>query len=73
LALLYKASVDKYRAAHAILYVCAVHVFVFGRWRGLVELADGLTGRGEVAKGGCLFVCNFSVTRSTLLTEARRH
>jgi hypothetical protein len=39
----------------------------------LAELADGLTGRGVVASGGCLFACNFSVTRLTLLTEARRN
>jgi len=38
-----------------------------------VELSDGLTGRGEVASGGCLFACKFSVTRSALLNEMRRH
>ena len=34
----------------------------------LAELADGLTGCGEVASGGCLLAWNFSgVTRSTVL------
>ena len=27
------------------------------------DLADGPTGAGEVARGGCLFAWNFSVTR----------
>jgi hypothetical protein len=36
----------------------------------LAELADGPTGCGDVAWGRCLFVWNFSVTRSPLLTEA---
>jgi len=35
----------------------------------LAELADGSTGCGEVARGGCLFGWNFSVTRSAVLTE----
>ena len=40
----------------------------------LAELADGPTGRGEMARGGCSFAWNFSVTGSTVLTEAdRRH
>ena len=30
----------------------------------------GLTGCGEVGRGGCLFACNFSVTMSTVLMEA---
>ena len=38
----------------------------------LAELADEPTGFGEVARGGCLFAWNFSVTRSTVLTEAER-
>jgi len=73
LALLYKTSADKHRVAHAILYVCAVRCFVFWPVEELVELSDGLTGRGEVASGGCLFACKFSVTRSALLNEMRRH
>jgi len=40
----------------------------------LAELANGLTVYGEVARGGCLFPWNFSVSRSTVLTEeVRRH
>jgi hypothetical protein len=35
----------------------------------LAELADGPTGCGEVARGTYLFAWNFSVTRSTVLTE----
>jgi hypothetical protein len=38
----------------------------------LALLADGPTGCGEGARGGCLFVWNVSVTRSTVLTEAER-
>jgi hypothetical protein len=37
-----------------------------------VELADGPTGCGEVARGGCLFAWNSSVARSTVLTEVER-
>jgi hypothetical protein len=37
-----------------------------------VELADGSTGCVEVARGGCLFAWNFSVTRSTVPTEKER-
>jgi len=40
----------------------------------LAELADGPDGCGEKAGGGWLFAWNFSVTRSSVLTEAeRRH
>lgn len=39
---------------------------------GLLELADGPTGRGAVARDGCLFACNFNVTWSTVLKEAER-
>jgi len=40
----------------------------------LAELANGPTGCGEVARGGCLFGWNFNVTGSTVLTNAeRRH
>ena len=45
---------------------------VFWSAGDLAELADGPTGCGEVARGGCLFAWNFSVTRSTVLTEAER-
>ena len=38
----------------------------------LAELAVGPTGCGEMARGGCLFVWNCSVSRSIVLTEAER-
>jgi hypothetical protein len=37
-----------------------------------VELADEPTGRGEVARCGCLFAWNFNVSSSTVLTVAER-
>jgi hypothetical protein len=37
-----------------------------------VELADGPTGCGEVARGWCLFALNLSVTRSSVLKEVER-
>ena len=45
---------------------------VHGLWtvEKLAELTDEPTVCGEMARGGCLFVRNFSVTRSSLLTEA---
>ena len=46
---------------------------VHGFWS--VELTEPVTeptGCGEVARGGCLFACNFSVTKSTVLTETDR-
>ena len=46
---------------------CAMHGF--GRWKELAELADGPTGCGAVARGGCLFARNFILTRSTVLIE----
>jgi hypothetical protein len=43
---------------------------VHGFWpMVLAELADEPSGGGEVARGGCTFACNFSVTRTTVLTE----
>jgi len=47
---------------------------VHGFWpvEVLAELADGPTGCGEVAMGGCIFVWNFSVTRTAILTEAEK-
>ena len=38
----------------------------------LAELVDGPTGCGEVARGGCSFAWNLSVTRSTVFKEAER-
>jgi len=42
---------------------------VNGFWlvKELAELADGPAGCGEIARGGCSFTWNFSVTRSTVL------
>ena len=46
---------------------------VHGLWPvgELADLAGGPTGRGEVARGGCLFAWKFSVTSSTLLRRRR--
>jgi hypothetical protein len=41
--------------------------------RELAELVNEHTACGEVAKGGCLFAWNFSVTRSTVLRKAERN
>jgi hypothetical protein len=50
-----------------------VYGAVHGFWQvESAELADGSTGCGEVARGGCLFVWNFSLTRSTVLKEVKR-
>jgi hypothetical protein len=45
--------------------------FVFWLVEDLAELVDGPTGSVEVARGGCLFAWNFTVARSTVLTERR--
>jgi len=47
---------------------------VQGFWplESFAELADGPSGCGEVARGGCSFAMTSSVTRSTVLTEAGR-
>jgi len=37
----------------------------------LAELADGRAGCGEVARGGCVFTRNFSVTRSAVLKRRK--
>jgi len=39
---------------------------------GLAELAGGPTICADVARGVCLLAWNFSVTRSTVLTDAER-
>ena len=36
----------------------------------LAKLANGPTGCGEVARGGCTFAWNFSVIRTAILAEA---
>jgi len=38
----------------------------------LAQLADGPTGCGDVARGGCLFAWNLGATRTVVLTEAER-
>lgn len=38
----------------------------------LVELVDGPTGCGKMARGGCLYARNFSVTMSTVLKVGER-
>jgi hypothetical protein len=45
---------------------------VHGLWpvEELAKLADGPSGCGNVARGGCLLAYNFIVTRSTVDTEA---
>jgi hypothetical protein len=45
---------------------------VHGSWpvKKFAELANGPTECGEVARGGCLCVWDFSVTRSTVLAGA---
>ena len=48
-----------------------VSCFVFGWWN-LADLVDRPTGCAEVARGGCLFGWNFSVTRSPVLMEVER-
>jgi hypothetical protein len=46
---------------------------VNGFWQVESAEQEGVpTESGEVARGGCLFAWNFSVTRSTVLTEAER-
>jgi hypothetical protein len=35
-------------------------------------LADESTGCGEAERGGCYFASNYSMTRSTVLTEAEK-
>ena len=57
-----------YDSAH---YCCSA---IHGFWPmdELAELADGPTGSGETARGGCLFAWNISVTRSTVRTVAER-
>jgi hypothetical protein len=48
-----------------LLYSIENYSAVLGLWPlALAELADGPTGCGELARGGCLCAWNFSVTRS---------
>ena len=47
---------------------------VHGFWPAdeFVDLADGPTGCGEVARGGCLCAWNFSVTRYCVPRQVER-
>jgi hypothetical protein len=47
-------------------------LFCFWLVEDLAELVDRPTGGGAMARGGCLFAWNFSVTSSTVLMEAER-
>jgi hypothetical protein len=53
-----------------LVYYSSLHCF----WplEELAELPEGPTVCHEVARGGCLLACNFSVTRKTVLIEAER-
>ena len=57
-----------------LLSVQSLYSAVYNFWpvEDLEELADGPTGCGELARGGCVLFWNFSVTRSAVLTEADR-
>jgi hypothetical protein len=48
---------------------CSARILVL---QEVAELADGPIGCGELARGGCLFAWNFSVTRLVVFTEAQR-
>ena len=56
------------------LSVQSLYSAVYSFWpvEELEELAKGVTGSGEVVRGGCMLVWNFSVTRLTVLTDADR-
>jgi len=47
-------------------------VYDFWRVEELAELAGGPTECGEVARDGCLFAWNLSVTRTNVLTVVER-
>jgi len=51
---------------------CYTAVLRFWSVQNLAELADEPTGCGEVARGGCLFAWNWSVTRTAVRMEAER-
>jgi len=54
-------SVEWYTAVHSLWSV-----------RQLAGLADGPNGSDKVARSGCSFAWNFSVTKSTVLMEAQK-
>jgi hypothetical protein len=56
---------------------CQFLTLLFGRYSALngfwpvedlAELADGPSWRGAMARGGCLFAWNFSVTKSAVFS-----
>ena len=51
------------------LWPPARQCMVFGWGEEFPELADGPSGCGKVARGGCFFAWNFSVIISTVLAE----
>jgi hypothetical protein len=59
----------------SLVLLCIISVHYGGSFLAVDELTeetDGSSGCGEVARGGCLFVGNFSLTRSTILAVADR-
>ena len=57
---------QKLLSDYTVIYSTLLHFWLVEE---LAELADKGTGCGEMARGGCLFAWNFSVTRSALLKE----
>jgi hypothetical protein len=56
-----------------LMYIISVHCGAsFLAVDELTEQTVGSVGCGEVARGGCLFAGNFSLTRSTILAVANR-
>jgi hypothetical protein len=53
---------------HGAVYVQYSALHGFWPVEESTKLVDEPTGRGEVAKGGCSFAWNFSVTRPPVLT-----
>jgi hypothetical protein len=58
----------------AVAVTLQLYSAVHGFWPAeeLAGLADGPTGRGGVARGGCLLAWNLRVTRSTVLTAEEK-
>jgi hypothetical protein len=68
-----KTSVRDLRSSgvlRSVEWYSAVHNF----WsvKQLVELVDGSSGSGKMARGVCSFAWNFSVTKSTILMKAQK-
>jgi hypothetical protein len=58
-----------FSAVTCVRYVLYSPLLRFRPVEEIAELANGPTGRGGVARNGCLFAWNLRVTRSTVLTE----